>query len=223
MKLIYAQGACSLSVHILLEEMKADYQALKVSLEDKTVLDSYNPKSYVPALILDDGSIMTEAVSILQYLSLENHSSFFPVDPFRRAKCVEWLNYVSTELHKNAGPLFHRDELKPKFLNEVTEKIDKRLQFLDDHLKDRAFIMENDYTIADMYALAILRILEHIKIDLTKFQAVINYKKNLEDSLVIKKVLKAEAGAETETALNTNESLSHTYIRSEVRGLDFRL
>lgn len=110
MKLIYARGACSLSVHILLEELQIEYEAICVNLKDKTVLNSYNPRGYVPVLVLDDGIVMTEAVSILQYLANE-YSSFIPQAPFRYAQTVEWLCYISTELHKGFGPLFQRPML----------------------------------------------------------------------------------------------------------------
>jgi glutathione S-transferase len=75
MQLIYAKGACSFSVHLMLEEIGKRYETLQVSLKDKTVLEQYNEKSYVPALILDDGSLLTEAISILQYLADINHRS----------------------------------------------------------------------------------------------------------------------------------------------------
>ncbi len=207
MKLIYAQGACSLSVHILLEEMKVNYQPIKVDLKDKTVLEQYNPKGYVPALILDDGTLLTEATSILQYLSLDHDSAFFPSDPIRRTKCIEWLTFISTELHKGAAPLFNRDQLKPEFLEEVLGKIDNRLEFLDDHLKERAFIMENDYTVADMYALAILRILAHIKVDLKKFQSISNYKKNLEDNSLIKQIIEFESEADIQDSFDASSPI----------------
>ena len=218
MKFIYAKGTCALSVHILLEEMKASYQPIKVSLEDKTVLDHFNPKSYVPAIILDNGELMTEAVSILQFLSLEHDSAFLPTDAFKRAKCIEWLTYISTELHKGAGPLFSRDELSDDYLIDVTHKIGTRLQYLEDHLKDRAFIMDNDYTIADMYCLAILRILEHIKVDLKPYHSIEVYKKNLEDSAVIKQVLKDEVAAPLQDEIpEDDESVEITYMRQEYR------
>lgn len=217
MKLFYAQGACSLSVHILLEELKVDYQAIKVSLEDKTVLDHFNVKSYVPALLLDSGTLMTEATSILQYLAVEHDSSFIPREPFARAKCIEWLTYISTELHKGAGPLFQEDSLPEEYIQQVRQKIDKRLKLLNDHLNDQAFIMDNCYSIADMYAVAILRILEHVKVDLTKFSNIKNYKLNLEDSPVIKKIIAVEKDAETQTEIDDEVQINVSYYREEIR------
>jgi glutathione S-transferase len=215
MKLIYAQGACSLAVHILLEEMKVDYETIKVSLKDKTILESYNPKSYVPVLILNDGTVMTEATSILQYLCHEYGSAYLPEDGMARAKCIEWLTYVSTELHKGATPLFFRETLPTDFIQQAEHKIYKRLQFLEDQLQDQAFIINNNYTIADMYALAILRILSHVGIDIDRFSEINNYKQNLESSATIKKVLQKEASEEIATEPNQSFSDLHIYYRSE--------
>lgn len=215
MKLIYAQGACSLSVHILLEELKMNYEGVKVSLKDKTVLESYNPKSYVPALILDNGTVMTEATSILQYISNEHNSAFLPADGMAHAKCIEWLTYVSTELHKGAMPLFYRDKLPKDFIQQAEDKIYRRLQFLEDQLQDQAFIINNAYTIADMYALAILRILSHVGISFDRFSEIRNYKQNLEASPTIKKVIQEEADAEVATEPNRESADLHFYYRSE--------
>lgn len=197
LKLVYAQGACSLSVHILLEELNLAYQAIKVSLDDKTVLDQFTEKSYVPVLVLESGVKMTEATSILQYLALDHDSSFIPKDSFTRAKCVEWMTFISTELHKGAGPLFQEDSLPGEYIKQVREKLDKRLQILDAHLSSQAFVIDNSYSVADMYAVAILRILEHVKVDLSSHANILNYKKNLEDSPTIKRVIQAEEEAET--------------------------
>jgi len=215
MKLIYAQGACSLSVHILLEELKINYQAVKVSLEDKSVLESYNPKSYVPALILDDGTVMTEAISILQYVSQEHGNAFMPEGSMSRAKCVEWLTYISTELHKGCMPLFHRDSLPKEFVKEAEDKIYKRLEFMEEQLRDQAFIMNNSYTVADMYALAILRILEHVKVKFDNFSEIANYKKNLETSPTISRVIASEKEAKESTELNDSTDDLKFYYRYE--------
>jgi glutathione S-transferase len=197
MKFIYAKGACSLSVHILLEELNVPYEAIKVSLQDKTVLESYNSRSYVPALILADGTRMTEAVSILQYIAESHGCAFFPKEPLKKAKCIEWLTFTSSELHKGVGPLFHKDDLTEKYLQSVMEKIDKRLTDLDEAVEGKEFIMD-EYTIADMYALAILRITEHVGIQLENYNNLIRYKKNLEGKPVIKRVLEMEEKARVE-------------------------
>lgn len=194
MKLIYATGACSLSIHIMLEELGKKYEAVSVSLSDKTVLESYNEKSYVPALILDDGTLMTEAISILQYLADVNHRSDLLPDPgtLERAKVVEWLSYFSSELHKGFGPFFMRDKLGAEYRAKMEGRVQKRLEFLDKNLQGKKFLTGEDLTIADMYAIAILRIGEHVQMDYSKFPEILRYKKMMEDLPVVRKVIDAE-------------------------------
>lgn len=203
MKLIYAKGACSLSVHILLNELDLTHEAIRVDLEDKRVLDSYNPKSYVPALIMEDGSLMTEAISILQYLSDFSGGVFMPSGSGNRARCTEWLTYLSSELHKGVAPLFHPEGLKRSFRKEVEEKIDMRLRYMDEALSASEYLLP-EYTIADMYAVAILRILEHVGIDLSKYHWISEYKERLESRPVIADVIAKEEKAKIETETNPN-------------------
>lgn len=203
MKLIYANGACSLSVHILLEEIGRKYEAIRVSLQDKTVLEQYNEKSYVPALILDDGTLLTEAISILQYLAdLNERNDLLPdVGSMERVKTVEWLSFFSSELHKGTiGPLFKRDMLGKEFLAVVTKKLEDRLSFLNKHLTGKKYLMDDEFTIADMYAIAILRIGEHVSVDYSKYSEIVRYKKMLEAMPVISKVLEIENKAEVAKA-----------------------
>ena len=195
MQLIYANGACSLSVHILLEELGLPYEGIKVSLKDKTVLDSYNPKSYVPVLVLDTHEVMTEATSILQYISLENGSAFLPQGIMERARCIEWLTYISTELHKGMGVLFHKELAKPELIKFTHDRLNKRLAIMEDQLSLGNYLMGDKYTIADMYALAILRIGEHVGVKYDSFPSIVKYKKNLEARTIIKQVLENEKTA----------------------------
>ncbi|MFL5783922.1 MAG: glutathione binding-like protein [Bacteriovoracaceae bacterium] len=203
MKLIYAKGACSLSVHILLEELGIPYEAIRVSLDDKTVLESYNRKSYVPALVLDSETVMTEAISILQYLADEYGSSYFPQSGSARAKCIEWLVYLSSEIHKGMGPLFHSKGITSEFEKQVRDKMDDRLQILDDEVSHGRYLMGEQYTIADMYALALLRIGDHVKISLDGFPNLKRYRIELEQRATIQRVIEREDNAKVETTPRT--------------------
>lgn len=201
MKLIYARGACSLSVHILLEELGLDYEGIEVSLSDKTILNQYNKKGYVPALVLDDGQVLTEATNILQYLEeLNSDSTYLPIaGTFERARCIEWLTFLSTELHKGMGPLFFKEKLTSEYLQMVNSRLQSRFQYMDRHLSQRKFLMDN-FTVADMYAIAILRIAEHLKIEMSQFPNVLRYKKMLETEIPsVKRAIELE---ENTTNLN---------------------
>ena len=115
MKLFYVPGVCSLSPHIVLREIGADFQLDKVDRKTKVSesgadYNQLNPKSYVPALQLDDGSVLTEGASILMYLADQKGGE--KVAPKagtkERYKLQEWLVFIATELHKNFSPLFRK-------------------------------------------------------------------------------------------------------------------
>lgn len=194
MKLIYAKGACSLSVHIMLEELGKKYETLQVSLKDKSILEKFSPNGYVPALVLDDGEVLTEAAVILQYLAEVNarYDLLPEAGTLERARCLEWLTFISTELHKGFSPLFHRDQLKPEYLTFVNEKLARRLTYMDRHLSVSKCLTGDHMTIADMYAVAILRIMVHLKIDLSQYPNVYRYKTELEYLPVVEKVIEIE-------------------------------
>src|SRR3954447_18329968 len=116
LKFYYSPGACSQAPHILLHELGLDHDAAKVNLESKTLEDggSYlqvNPKGAVPALELDSGDVLTDNAVILQYLG--DRSSVGEVLPplgnFGRYRVLEWVNFITTELHKSFAPMFNPD------------------------------------------------------------------------------------------------------------------
>src|SRR4051812_33734035 len=111
MKLFYSKGACSLAPHIVMAEMNMVYEIESVDLKTKTCTSgdfrTINKKGSVPALRMENGEILTEGAVIMQYLADQNPESglmpkFGTTDRFR---CLEWLNFIATDLHKNYTPL----------------------------------------------------------------------------------------------------------------------
>ena len=129
MKLYYAPGACSLSPHIALAEagLAADY--VKVNLQDKKTEagDDYlkvNPKGQVPVLGLDGGGVLTEGPAIVQYIADKApNSKLAPANGTNeRYQLQEWLNMLTSELHKSFSPLFNPvmpDEAKNIFRDKI--------------------------------------------------------------------------------------------------------
>ncbi len=161
MKLYYSPGACSQAPHILLHEIGLDHDAAKVNLKSKTLDDgsSYltiNPKGAVPALELDSGDVLTENAVILQFLG--DRSSVGEVLPslgqFRRYRVLEWVNFITTELHKSFAPLFKTeagDETKRFFREQIARKLD----YVDQQLGSGPFLCGEELTIADPYLFVI--------------------------------------------------------------------
>ena len=154
--LYYSPGACSQAPHILLHESGLEHDSTRVHLKSKTLEDgsSYldiNPKGAVPALRLDNGEVLTENAVVLQYLGDRSGSDVLPsVGEFRRYRVLEWVNYITTELHKSFSPLFAAnagDEVKHFFRNQIAQKLD----YVEQKLGEGPFVMGDDLTIADPY------------------------------------------------------------------------
>jgi glutathione S-transferase len=157
MKLFYSPGACSQAPHILLHELGLSHDAERVDLKAKTIESggSYldiNPKGAVPALELDSGDVLTENAVILQYLG--DRSSVGEVLPplgnFRRYRVLEWVNFITTELHKSFSPLFNPDaggETKTFFRHHIAKKLD----YVEAQLGSGPFLCGDSLTLADPY------------------------------------------------------------------------
>jgi len=171
MKLYYASGACSLSPHIVALEAGIPIELEKVDLKTHKTAggeDFYavNPKGYVPALKLDDGSFLTEGPAIVQYLADQKPASkLAPANgTLPRYHLQEWLGFINSEIHKNFGPLFGAasDEVK----SDARAKVAKRFEYVDGQLAGKPFLLGSDFTVADAYLFVMLTWAHHLKIAL---------------------------------------------------------
>jgi glutathione S-transferase len=147
MKLYYTPGYCSLAVHIALRESGKPFTLEKVDPTSAGFRD-INPRGYVPVLELDDGSRHTEAAALLQYVGDVTLPGGFAV--------MQWLTFVSSELHKQFSPwLFHK-ETADSTRAAVTRKIAARLAELDARFATREWLAGDAFTVADAYLFAIV-------------------------------------------------------------------
>jgi glutathione S-transferase len=182
MKLYYSPGACSLSPHIALCEAGLPYDLVKVDLKAKKLEngDDYlkiNPKGQVPALALDSGELVTEGPVIVQMIADKvSAKNLAPArDSAERYKLLEWLNYITTELHKNFGPMFSpvlADDAKAFFKDRVMGK----LKYIDSQLAGRDFLMGKQFTVADGYLFTMLTWADRMKFDLSGLPNLVAYK-----------------------------------------------
>src|SRR5947207_14290082 len=185
MKLYYSPGACSLSPHIALLEAGLPYDLVKVDLKAKKLQngDDYlkiNPKGQVPALGLDNGELVTEGPVIVQMIA--DKASAKNLAPAagsaERYKLQEWLNFITTELHKNFSPLFQPtipDEVKAFFKDRIMGKF----KYADDKLAGRDYLMGQAFTVADGYLYTMLRWAEGNKMDLSGLKNLMAYKERV--------------------------------------------
>ena len=182
MKLYYTPGACSLSPHIALLEAGLPYDLVKVDLRAKKLEngDDYlkvNPKGQVPALTLDNGEVVTEGPVIVQMIADKaSAKNLAPArDSAERYKLQEWLNYITTELHKNFGPMFSpvlADDAKAFFKDRLMGKF----KYVESQLAGRDYVMGKQFTVADGYLFTMLAWADRLKFDLSAMPNLLAYK-----------------------------------------------
>jgi glutathione S-transferase len=182
MKLYYSPGACSLSPHIALLEAGLPYELVKVDVRAKKLEngDDYlkvNPKGQVPALGLDSGEIVTEGPVIVQIIADKaSAKNLAPArDSAERYKLLEWLNFITTELHKNFSPLFNPaipDDVKKFFVDRIMGKFN----YIESQLAGREYLMGKQFTVADGYLYTMLRWADGHKLDLSALPNLMAYK-----------------------------------------------
>ena len=162
MKLYYSPAACSLAVHIALRETGTSFDAVKVDLVKHQLADgsdyhAISPRGYVPLLEFDDGSRHTEAASLLQYVADLDPSQALIGAPrsARRLAVVEWLTFVSSELHKVFSPWLWHKETADSTKAAVREKLATRFAELDAHFKTNEYLA-GEFSVADAYAFTII-------------------------------------------------------------------
>jgi glutathione S-transferase len=182
MKLYYSPGACSLSPHIALLEAGLPYDLVKVDLKAKKLEngDDYlkvNPKGQVPALGLDNGELMTEGPVIVQMIAdkVAGKNLAPAIGTAERYRLQEWLNFITTELHKNFGPMFSpvlADDAKAFFKDRVMAKF----KYVDGALAGRDYLMGKQFTVADGYLFTMLSWADRMKFDLAALPNLLSYK-----------------------------------------------
>lgn len=198
MKLFYKSGACSLASHITLLESGVDFSLVGVDLAKKKLEngDDYlaiNPKGQVPALLLDDNTLLTEGVAIMQYIAdgKADRQLLAPVGSIARYKTLEWLNYIATELHKGFLPLFNPrtpEDYKPL----AREMLAKKFAWVESSLAESEWIAGSRFTIADAYLFTVLRWADAVKLELGERKNIDAYMARVSARPAVAAALKAE-------------------------------
>lgn len=181
MKLYFSPGACSLSPHIALREAGLPFELEQVNLRTKQTKDgsdyrAINPKGQVPVLKLDDGQLLTEGPAIVQFIADQKpQSKLAPANgTIERYRLQEWLNHITSELHKSFTPLFNSKTV-PETKAAFIEAIGGRFDLISKHLENRQYLMGDTFTVADGYLFTILNWTGHVGIDLAKWPVLKAY------------------------------------------------
>lgn len=198
MKLYYSPGACSLSPHIALKEAGLHFDLVRVDLKAKKLEDgadylAVNPKGQVPALGLDNGDMLTEGPVIVQMIADKvPASNLAPANgTSERYRLQEWLNFISTELHKSFGPLFQpvlSDDTKQFF----KDRIQGKFKYIDGELAGKDYLMGKQFTVPDAYLFTMLAWADRMKFDLSGFGNLMAYKARVAARPKVQEALGAE-------------------------------
>ena len=198
MKLYYSPGACSLSPHIALHEAGLAHELVKVDLRAKKTesgddFAAINPKGQVPALQLDSGELLTEGPVIVQMIAdrAADKGLAPPAGSPERYRLQEWLNFITTELHKNFSPMFQPvipDEVKAFFKDRLLGKF----KYIDGKLAGQDYLLGKAFTVADGYLFVMLAWADRMKFDLSAMPNLLAFKARVAARPNVQAALKKE-------------------------------
>jgi glutathione S-transferase len=202
MQLYFAPFACSLASHITSLEADLPVELISVALASKRTgagedFLAISPKGQVPALLLDNGAVLTEGPAVLQYLADAAPSSGLlpaPADE-QRYRVIEWLNYVGTEVHKLCFYLMFAPDAPAEAKAWGRSLLDKKLAYVNAHLQGREFVATPQFTIADAYLTWALTLCQKIGVKFDDYPAAAAYLLAMHARPAVQTALMIEAAA----------------------------
>jgi len=198
MKLYYSPGACSLSPHIALHEAGLAFEPVMAStkshkLQDGTDYYGINPLGYVPMLELDDGTRLREGPAILQYIAdLAPTKNLAPAaGTMQRYRLQEWLNFITSEIHKQFSPLF-KPNTPEDYKPVAKENLASRFDWLDKQLAGKDYLTGKQFTVADAYLFVLLNWTKFQSIDLARWPNLAAFHKRVGARPKVQEAMQAE-------------------------------
>lgn len=201
MKLYYSPSACSLSPHIVANELGLAIELVKVDVVAKRTEHgedflAINPKGLVPVLQLDDGSLLTEGPAVVQYLAdLKPEAKLAPASgSMARYRLQEMLGYINSELHQGYMPLFN-----PACSDEVRSArmahLHKHYRLLEAALGRTPFLLGDRFTVTDAYLFVVTRWAEFVKLDLSAFPNLLAFQARIAARPAVQTAMRREQPA----------------------------
>ncbi|PND38897.1 glutathione transferase GstA [Paucibacter aquatile] len=198
MKLYYSPGACSLSPHIALREAGLSFDLVLASTKTKKLQDgsdfyAINSKGSVPVLELDNGERLTEGPAIVQYIAdLAPASNLAPAaGSMARYRLQEWLNYITSELHKGFSPLFNPatpEDYKPV----ARAALMARFTWVNAQLEGKQYLMGDQFTVADAYLFVVSNWGQYVGVDVSGFEHLVAFRARVAARPAVQEAMKAE-------------------------------
>jgi glutathione S-transferase len=197
-KLYYSNGACSLSPHIVLRESGLPFELVRAStkthaLDDGTDYYTINPKGSVPLLELDNGERLTEGPAIVQYIADQAPGkNLAPANgTLPRYRLQEWLNFITSEIHKTYSPLFRPttpDDFKPI----AVDALKKKFEYVDGKLEGKNYLLGDAFSVADAYLFVVTTWAPHVGLDLSGLKNLNAFMDRMRARPAVQEALQAE-------------------------------
>ena len=199
MKLFYATGSSSLFPHIVLHEAGLNFVAVKIDEHMKEISGGgdyrrVNPLGTVPALALDDDTLITEGPVIAQYIadSVPERKLAPPNGTMERIRLQSWLNFLASDMHKGGfSPLFYK-ALPEECEGIFREKLKARFSHLDQHLASNRYLMGDTYTIPDAHLFVVSNWASWTNFDLSPYPSVLEFREKVRSRPAVIAALTAE-------------------------------
>jgi glutathione S-transferase len=199
MKLYYSPGACSLASHICLYEADMKFDAERVSTKDKLAMHAIHAKGYVPMLRLDNGEVLTEGVAIMQYVADQKPElGLMPRSGLERYRALEWMNYITSEVHKGFSPLFGTERLvaepvaRAEFIKVVKDSLCQKLTWVDSQLAGKDYLLGKNFSICDAYLFTVFSWCQYVGIDGSQWKNLSTYSSRVYARPAVQTAMKAE-------------------------------
>ena len=202
MKLFYMPGSCALSCHIALDWAGADYELERLSHDDLSsdAFLSVNPKAKVPALRLDDKTIVTEALAVLSHIAHEHASvdGMLPPAGVPRALMLEALSELTGEFHPAFFPLHvpsrytedeaGHDSVKAAARSRARHHYDR----WNDRMADSDWVLSSGRSVVDPYLYVMCRWSGMIDAEIGEWEALARFADHMEAQRGTLEALRAE-------------------------------
>lgn len=198
MKLYYSPGACSLSPHIVLREAGLAFTPVLANTKTHQLADgsdyyAVSPKGYVPLLELDNGERLSEGPAIVQYIAdlVPDKQLAAPAGTVARYRQMEWLNFITSELHKSFGPLFTK-EFPEAGKDFMKKKLSERLAWVDAQLAGKAYLMGEQFSVPDAYLFTVAGWGQYVGVDIKPLANLSAYMARVAARPAVQEAMKAE-------------------------------
>ena len=197
MQLYVSPGAGSLSPHIVARELGIPIELKRVDVQVKKVEDgsdffAVNSTGSVPALKLDNGQVLTEGVAIMQYLADQKpESNLAPKNgTLERYRVQEWLNYITSEVHKGFSPLWASNDQAVK--DYALANLKKKFDWLNTQLAGKKYLTGDTFTVADAYLFTVVNWSNFLSIDLAAWPALKEFQARVAARPKVQEAMEAE-------------------------------